>query len=185
MDFLFSIGIYIVPTILFIVLGAGFGSWAEHRHFKSLNAREARMSPFVVTNSKLFYGPIYPAGAPTAPTIVCAETVVASDYFKNFVSQFRKFFGGEMRSYNSLMDRARRETLMRLREQANQSGYNAICNVRLEPVSLGGFQKKASVMVCILGTATAYTSQMSQAATQQPAAQAVSLPPMPPIKPTA
>ena len=117
----------------------------------------------VATQSKLYLEPSVGDGATSAPAqLICAETVVASDYFKNFLSAFRKFFGGEMRSYNSLMERARRETLMRIKEQALALGYNAICNVRLEPADVGGMNKNASVMVCILGSATAYRSQLSK-----------------------
>ncbi len=153
--------IYAGITLFLISLGVFVGGWAERSHLRSITERETLLSGMVTTQSKTFLQPqlVKP------PMIVCGETVVASDYFKNFLSSFRKFFGGEMKSYNSLMDRARRETLLRLKEQAIEGGYNAICNVRLEPADVGGSTgagKKAAVMVCILGSATAYHSYQSQ-----------------------
>ena len=160
MEFLIQFGIYFGGTVLLLMLGVLAGGWAERKHFRSLDEREANTQSLIVTQSKLF---IEPMKGHQPPLMVCAETVVASDYFKNFLSAFRKFFGGEMKSYNSLMDRARRETLMRLKEQAIAMGYDSLCNVRLEPADVGGMTgKKAAVMVCILGSATAYHSGLSK-----------------------
>lgn len=183
MEALIGIAIWVVPTLFFIFLGLGVGTWTEKRHFRNLNDREQQASGMVESQSKLFIEPYSVSGGQAPPMLICAETAVASDYFKNFLSAFRKFFGGEMRSYNSLMERARRETLMRLKEQARAGGYNAICNVRLEPADVGGtMNKKAAVMVCILGSATAYHSQLSKDTVNKPVytADVVS----PPVKPT-
>jgi uncharacterized protein YbjQ (UPF0145 family) len=82
-----------------------------------------------------------------------------------------------MKSYHSLMDRARRETTVRLLESAREMGYNAICNLRMEPADIGGnIGKKGSVMVCIVGSATAYHSGIQIQ---------YSTPPVAPTKPAA
>jgi len=57
--------------------------------------------------------------------------------------------------------------LAKLIEQARGMGYNAVCNVRLEPADVSGAitnPKKKSVMVCIIATATAYDSDVVTAA---------------------
>lgn len=144
---------------LFLV-GLGFfaGRFAEKSHWAHLQQRERESLGVIRTNSRQYLMP--KTGGPP-PTMVCAEAAIASDYFKNFLSAFRKFFGGEMRSYHSLMERARRETTMRLVEQAQARGYNAICNLRLEPSDIGGnLNQKGKVMVCMIGTATAYCSDI-------------------------
>jgi len=152
--------IALVFTGALLILGFVAGTFAEKSHFKRLDAREAVNMQTLQTQSKLFLSPT--AGGKT-PMMIHSETVVASDYFKNFLSGFRKFFGGEMKSYNSLMERARRESLAKLIEQAREMGYNAVCNVRLEPADVSGAihnSKKKSVMVCIIATATAYDSDV-------------------------
>jgi uncharacterized protein YbjQ (UPF0145 family) len=148
----------LVVTLGLLALGFTAGTMAELRHFRQLDDREQATNDIIRTNSKNFLVPTNTSNLP--PTLLCAETVIASDYFKNFLAAFRKFFGGEMRSYNSLMERARREALTRLIEQAKARGYNAICNVRLEPADIGGSlsNNKGAAMVCILGSATAYMS---------------------------
>ena len=146
-------------------MGFVAGTFAEKNHFKRLDEREAVNRQMLQTQSKLFLSPVKSG---KTPTMIHSETVVASDYFKNFISGFRKFFGGEMKSYYTLMERARRETLAKLIEQARDMGYNAVCNVRLEPADISGAvtnpKKKKSVMVCIIATATAYDSEVVTAA---------------------
>jgi uncharacterized protein YbjQ (UPF0145 family) len=150
----------LIVTVFLLILGFTVGTILEKRHFGRLDDREAVNRMTLQTQSKIFLSPT--AGGKT-PTMIHSETVVASDYFKNFLSGFRKFFGGEMKSYHSLMERARRETLAKLIEQAREMGYNAVCNVRLEPADVSGAihnPKKKSVMVCIIATATAYDSDV-------------------------
>lgn len=148
-------------TFFLLMLGFTAGTIAEKRHFSNLDRREAVNRSTLQTQSKLFLSP-QPGGK--TPTMVHSETVVSSDYFKNFLSAFRKFFGGEMKSYHSLMERARRESLAKVIEQARAMGYNAVCNVRLEPADVSGAvtnPKNKSVMVCIIATATAYDSDVA------------------------
>lgn len=145
----------LVIVLLLLAGGFTFGKLAERKHFAKLAARESGNGSFLVTQLKSF-----PAHAPgsTSPRIVIAETVVASDYFKSFLASLRRLFGGEVRSFHTLLDRARRETTQRLVEQAQSLGYNAICNLRLETADVGGStaSKKGAAMVAILGSATAY-----------------------------
>ena len=44
--------------------------------------------------------------------------MVSVDYFKRFLAGLRMIFGGRVSSYESLLDRARREALLRMRLQA-------------------------------------------------------------------
>ncbi len=153
-------GLAITAFLLF--LGFTVGGMLERRHFRRIDEREENLTNMIQTQSGQFLSPSR-AGRP--PQMVCAEMVVASDYFKNFLAKFRKFFGGEMRSYHSLMVRARREALLQLAEQARAQGFNAICNVRLEPADIGGNMGPRGVaMVCIVGTATAYESDLCKPA---------------------
>lgn len=150
-------GLLIQLGIVLLLLGLGLfaGTYLERRHFRRLNEREAAHKHVIVTQVKS-----YPGGAsPELPAkLVAAESVIASDYFKSFLSGIRKFFGGELRSYLSLLERARREAQMRLVEQAAAGGYDTLCNVRFENVDIGGATnpKRPVVTVAILATGTAY-----------------------------
>jgi uncharacterized protein YbjQ (UPF0145 family) len=147
---------YIEFAILVGLLALGLlaGGYAERKHFRELAAREATNGDFLITQLKTFPG--VRVGV-TAPTIVYGEVVIASDYLKSFLSRLRKIFGSELRSYNSLLVRARREVLQQLVERARENGYDAICNVRLDTVDVAGTSKRrGAAMVAMLASATAY-----------------------------
>lgn len=152
------VGLVILAISISIpLIGIFGGRITEYRHLKSLARREAETSHIIVTQMKSFPTQIAGSGE---PTIVHAETVIASDYLKTFLASMRGIFGGEVRSYQKMLDRARRETLLRLIDSAQEQGYNAICNVRLETADVGGGTmtrgKNAIPMAAILGWATAY-----------------------------
>ncbi|WP_417848577.1 YbjQ family protein [Thalassoglobus sp.] len=145
------------------LIGIVGGRVNEYRHFKSLERREAEAHDLIVTQIKSF-----PAAIPgqQPPTLIYAETVIASDYLKTFLAAIRGIFGGEVRSFQKMQDRARRESLLRLIDSARQQGYNAICNVRLETADVGGGAmtrgKQANPMAAILASATAYHASTAE-----------------------
>ncbi len=148
-------------ALVFLALGFLFGKMADQKHLADLAVREQSYQTMISTQSKHFLAPV---PGKFAPTILSSETVIANDYFKRFLASFRSFFGGEIKSYNVLMERARRETILRILEQARAGGYNAICNLRLESADIGGnLSKQGMSIVCVLGTATAYHSGLDQA----------------------
>ncbi len=84
-------------------------------------------------------------------------TVVASDYLKTFVANLKNLFGGELKSFASLMDRSRREARLRMVEEARRQGAIGVINVRFETSQIGAAtsQSKGSGMseVICYGTA--------------------------------
>ncbi len=158
MEFLISFVIF----FFLISLGLIVGSTIERKHFRDLQARETACSDVFVTQIDNF--PLAsPANQP--PMMLIADTVIATDYLKTFLAGLRNLFGGEMRGYGRMVERARRESLLRLVEAAKARGYNAICNVRLDMVDIGGAassSQKKNVMAAIQATATAYVAQVDE-----------------------
>ena len=115
-----------------LVLGYVAGSIAERRHFRSIEERERRFlrQPAVTI----------PQGDETHPPgrsrLVSGSAVVSVDYFKRFLAGLRMIFGGRVSSYESLLDRARREALLRMRLQA--AGAREILGVRVETATVYG-----------------------------------------------
>ena len=147
---------FILPLFL-IVLAFFSGRIVEFRHFRSLKRREKRLSYMLATNVKRFPGGSEPA---KGGKMIVAEVVIATDYVKSILAKLRKILGGELRSYRSLMIRARREALVRMKEKAEAEGYNALCNIRLEFSNIGGGMPIQMAMVAIVANCTAY--QMSR-----------------------
>lgn len=156
MENLIGIAYVVVPTLVLLLLGLVVGGSRERLHIRHLDAREQQLSQMLATQVKT-----YPAAVTSSqpPTLLVAECIIATDYLKSFLAALRNIFGGEVRSYQSLLTRARREATLRILEQAREQGYNAICNLRLETADIGGSvtqTKRGAVMVAILASATAY-----------------------------
>ena len=135
------------------LIGLVFGSWNERKHFRSIVEREAKFKHILMFNEKR--PPHEVAGLPFH--MVQGSVVVSSDYFKNIAAGLRSFFGGRLSSYESLMDRARREAVLRMKEDAQARGANVIVNVLFETCNLTQFQPGAIVSceVLVYGTAWA------------------------------
>lgn len=116
--------------VLIVILGLTFttGSIIEKNHFKKIKAREKALlrQPFVSFDKKSYSS----KKAIRKVEMVTGEVVISGDYFKSFVSSFRNLIGGRMVSYESLMERARREAILRMREKA--LGAHIIVNTRIE-----------------------------------------------------
>jgi len=156
-NLIFTIGL---PLFL-LMLGLLVGRSREQRHFRDLERRERAMRDMRLTQIRSYPG-FRPGKAP--PRMMVGEVVIASDYFKSFLAGLRNLFGGELTSYESLLERARREATLRILEQAREAGYDAVCNLRLETADLGGNASSAgkrgrAAMATILASATAYQAQ--------------------------
>ncbi len=150
--------IQLVIFLTLLAIGFGAGRIAERNHFKSLAIREAAVRGVLVTASRLYPGGTRPS---TTPCMVVGHACISSDYFKTFLAAIRKIIGGEMRTYESLCNRARREAMLRMIEQARSLGYTAVCNVRLDGADIGkrgerGSGNKGITMVGVMATGTAY-----------------------------
>jgi len=152
-EILIPILFFLVP---FIIFGVVIGRTVEKRHFANIEEREAASRDILVTQIKSFPNA---ASSGPPPNLVLAEVVIGSDYLKSFFAKWRNFFGGEMKSLQTLQERGKREVILRLVEQAREQGYNAICNVRVAPADIGGnstAKKKQMPMAVVIASGTAY-----------------------------
>jgi len=139
-------------TFLFLLaLGFGFGRYAESKHYKSIIQRE---KIFINLPAILVKKPL-PSDFPQKTALVSGNVVISVDFFKKFLSGLRLIVGGRLKSYESLVDRARREAILRMKEEAHKLGAEMILNVKLETssISKGSKGKIGSVEVLAYGTA--------------------------------
>ena len=150
MEDLISFGIFLA----LITIGYFSGKRVEKQHYQSILKREkAFLNLPAVTLRHLDDG-----RAVAEASLVSGSVVISVDYFKRFVAGLRNFFGGRMGSYESLVDRARREAILRMKEQAKRA--DIILNMRLETSSIndGAKQAVSSIEVIAYGTAITYAS---------------------------
>ena len=79
--------------------------------------------------------------------------VISVDYFKRFLMNFRRIFGGEIKSYSPLLDRGRREALLRMKESHPHA--DLYLNCRLETSAISNGKGKTTGCVEILAYCTA------------------------------
>ena len=94
--------------------------------------------------------------------LVHGHVVISVDYFKQILAGLRNLFGGTIQAYETLLDRARREAVLRLKESCPTA--NEILNLRIETssISKGGGDRIGSVEVLAYGTAIYYQQASSQ-----------------------
>ncbi len=144
--------IQIAPVIVLLILGFSVGTIVERLHFRRLKARESALGDMVITDLKT----VSSAGSCRTVGMVTGEVVIASDYFKTFAASLRKLIGGELRTFETLMERARREALLRMAESARRLGANHVINVRFATSNIGSMRRKrqaAMVEMYAYGTA--------------------------------
>jgi len=144
----------IIVVVALMVIGYIFGSHAEATHYRSILKREGVL---VHLPAIPFYHPD-PLRRVETSAFVIGSCVISNDYFKRILAMFYSFVGANVVCYESLIDRARREAVLRMKERA--TAFDEIVNVRIETSSINGLEAGAraatSIEVIAYGTAMKY-----------------------------
>jgi len=141
-----------IPVLL-IVVGRVVGASVERKHYRSIIERETMFRARPAVSTKQLDAPALIESA----NLAVGSVVVSVDHFKRFLSGFRMIFGGEIRSYSSLIDRARREAVIRMKE--SQPDADAYLNTRIETSTIAsttGDEGIGTIEVLAYGTAVHY-----------------------------
>jgi len=133
---------------ILLILGYIFGTIAEKKHYKSIREREEK---FKMLPTIMLKKPLQPEEIKEVK-LVNGNVVISIDFFKKFVAGLVNFFGGNVTVYETLIDRARREAILRMKEDAPDA--TEIVNIRIETSSISqNSQSIGSVEVLAYGTA--------------------------------
>jgi uncharacterized protein YbjQ (UPF0145 family) len=155
-EFIFHLSIVALvilsPVILFF-FGWFVGSHVERRHYRSIHQREQALLrlPAIPTRT------LESGRTVVESRLVMGAVVISNDPFKKFLARLRMIFGGRLRSYESLLDRARREAVLRMKESFPEA--DAILNLRLETSAITRKHRDkgmGAVEVVASGTAIRY-----------------------------
>lgn len=146
----------LILLVTLIALGFFFGRHAEKKHFHSILKREREFLQLPTTANQI---PLSPPETIERAELVLGGVVISVDYFKRMLAGLRNFFGGSVQSYETLLDRARREAILRLKESCPDA--TEIINLRLETssISKGNDSRIGCVEVVAYGTAIYTNSQ--------------------------
>lgn len=116
----------LIYFIILVGLGYFIGTQVEKKHYASLKRREALylQLPAATAKNVLEDRPIEKA------LLVSASAAISTDYFKTLLSGLRNLLGGEISAHETILDRSRREAIVRLKEKA--IGADIILNLRIE-----------------------------------------------------
>jgi len=147
--------------ILILVIAYFIGSWIEKKHFKSIRDREAKAHGFPVVS----FDTMPDDWKVDSSHMVTGSIVISLDYFKRVIATLKGLVGGRIKTYEPLLERARREAILRMTEEAQSQGYDAIFNVRLETSRLANARRDgkgvAGVEMLAFGTAVKFASRFA------------------------
>ena len=140
-----------IPIVL-IAVGLFWGRHNEKIHYQSIHERERRFLHVPATDTR---------HVPHHDQVDCAvlvhgSVVISIDYFKRIAAGLRQIVGGEVRAYSSLLDRARREALLRMKEACPDADGYYNCRIETASISKGRQNAVGSVEVIAYGTAVRY-----------------------------
>lgn len=125
-----------------LTLGYVAGSIIEQNHYANIKVREHRTQRVPIYN----IGAKQPLPDAKGAKLFVGSVVISSDYYKAFLAQFSQFFGGQIVAYDSLLDRGRREALLRMKEDAIRWGAKKVVNVRIETATIGNSYGDAGIL---------------------------------------
>lgn len=139
----------LIITLALLLVGYVTGSTLERRHYASIEKRERETVGRPSIPSELVVSePVELLGMATG------SCVISVDYFKRFLAGLRNIFGGNAGAYETLMDRARREAILRMKDDFPNA--DMFLNVKLTTARIGGGERSGGtvcVEVCAYGTA--------------------------------
>ena len=135
--------------LILLVLGYIFGTIAEKKHFASILKREEELKelPTIMLKRPLSSEEIKDC------KLVNGSVVISIDFFKKFIATLVNFFGGNIGSYESILDRARREAVIRMKEDAGNA--SEIINIRIATSSVSQNAKNGVGAIEVLAYGTA------------------------------
>ena len=139
-------------AIALLVICYFTGRTREKRHYKSIREREVKL----YKQPHINFSKIVNISQPVKNAqLVSASVVIGCDYFKVFLASLRNIFGGNVSAYESVLDRGRREAILRIRESAYRMRADLVMNIKIETVMLSE-QTMSQVCITAYGTAVEY-----------------------------
>ena len=131
-------------TLILFAIGWAFGRTIEHKHLKELEEKEKALA-YIRIDTHKFQTTVQQG------QLISSNVVLSHDYFKYIIAQIQNVFGGRLTTYETVVDRARREAVVRLKLEAEKMGANQIMGLRLSTTEMG--MEGGMVEVFAYGTA--------------------------------
>lgn len=124
--FLLKLGI----TLILFAIGWLFGRAIEQKHLLELAQKEQQLAHIRIDTNKF-------QTSMQHGQMISSNVVLSHDYFKYIIASVQNFFGGRLTTYETVVERARREAVIRLKLEAQKVGATQIMGLRLSTTDMG------------------------------------------------
>lgn len=131
-------------TLILFCIGWAFGRHIERKHLAELEQQEQQLAYIKIDNQRF-------QKTASQGKMISSNVVLSHDYFKYIIAMIQNFFGGRLTTYETVLDRARREAVVRLKREAQRMGADHIMGLRLSTTEMG--MQGGMVEVFAYGTA--------------------------------
>ena len=130
----------ITILLILIVVGYFFGKHNEFKHYQEICRKEEELRYITVLPVRTIPEHLDCKNA----ALVTGSVVVAMDFFKVVSASIVQIFGGNIRAYETLLERARREAVIRMKEDAAKMGAKYVINVKLSTANIMSQSSRSS-----------------------------------------
>lgn len=138
-------GLGVVIFLAGLLLAFFTGTMVERSHYKSIRRREEEMRGILLIPVRT----VPPSMATGRQVFVCGSVVVGMDYFKRTLAGLRTIVGGNVASYESLFERARREAILRMKEEARANNARCILNIKFSTANIMSGSRENKGLGCV------------------------------------
>lgn len=142
----------IIIAITLLVVCYFTGTIREKKHYESIKNRELKLykHPYISFAKKVN------SSKPVKNSqLVASSVVIGCDGFKSFLANLKNIFGGNISAYESVLDRGRREAILRIREEAVKYKADLVMNLKIDTIMLDPIGTNTNPKVCITAYGTA------------------------------
>ncbi|MBT6971507.1 MAG: heavy metal-binding domain-containing protein [Euryarchaeota archaeon] len=125
-ELLLSVGLFLLFTVGPILFSWIFGNIYQKKKQEELGARVKAFGTDNLTTLKT------PPAQVSESGLLTANIIMSVSWWQKLLGGLKTIFGGQIRSWDGILDWARKEAMQRLREQASAKGFDNVINVRLE-----------------------------------------------------
>ena len=143
-------GLVVSQTVLLVAFVTG--KLLERSHYRNIREREKA----TFTQPAITFEAVDDEERIASAELALGAVVVSVDHFKRFLATLRMIFGGELRSYSSVIDRGRREAILRMKESCPDADLYVNCRLETSTISNGKGKAMGCVEVVAYSTAVRY-----------------------------
>jgi uncharacterized protein YbjQ (UPF0145 family) len=134
----------LIIFLLLVIVAYAVGITVESAHYSEIKKNEEQFINLPAVTSR----EITDKDQMAQSQLVTGSVVISLDYFKRILAGLRNIVGGRIASYETLLDRGRREAILRMKREAQQMDADMVLNMRFETSGIGVVTRQRGSVGC-------------------------------------